>query len=95
MEKRNYFTELTNLENDIINEIKEELLRLNRDFTRDDEDNILEFFNFDSMSDLQEIKKDGSFIFDEETDCSIHQLISNGDLNTWDIISLLNELRNI
>jgi len=99
MEKRNYFVELSSLESDIINEIKDELKRLNRNFSREDEV-PLEFFNFDCVSDLIEIKSDGTFVYrsgvlSEEFDCDIDGLISNGDLNTSDIIALLNELRNV
>ena len=103
MEKRNYFNELSSMEADIIEEIKDELKRINRVFSRDDEDEgkkPLEFFNFDKVSDLQKIKVDGSFeyrsgVLDENFDCDMHGLISNGDLNTADLISLLNELRNL
>jgi len=100
MEKRNYFTELSELETDVINEIKDELKRIGRAFSRDDEDEgkkPLEFFNFDKVSDLQKIKVDGSFeyrsgVLDENFDCDMHGLISNGDLNTADLISFLNKL---
>ena len=60
----------------------------------------LEFFNFDCVSDLKEIKSDGTLIFDGDFlggdfGCDMTGLISNGDFNTSDIIALLNELRNL
>lgn len=89
---RNYKSELRSIEADISDEIKKELKRLNRTFTRDD-DEPLEFMTYDSTSDIKEIYPDGTvkyYMVNEPI--SIDSLLDNGDLLPYDAANLVEEL---
>ncbi len=100
MEKKNYFKIIRELESEIIDEIKEELNRLGRVFTSQDND-ALEFYNFDVVSELNldKIQIDGEVVCYDGVGhlftTTFHSLLDNNDLNIADIISLLNELREL
>lgn len=89
---RNYKSELRRIETDMADEIKRELKRLNRTFTRDD-DESLEFMTYDSTSDIKEIYPDGTVKYSMiDEPISIDSLLDNGDLLPYDAASLVEEL---
>jgi len=91
---------LRNIETSVASEIKEELARLGRIFT-DEDDDPLTFFSFKDVSELsvEVIKADGTFVLGfpsfQKEEITITSLIDNGDLNIFDVVSLLDELREI
>lgn len=89
---RNYKSELRRIETDMADEIKKELKRINRTFTRDD-DEPLEFMTYDSTSDIKEIYPDGTVKYDMvDEPISISNLIDNGHLLPYDAANLIEEL---
>lgn len=89
---RNYKKELREIDMEMINDIKKELKRINRTFTRDDNE-PLEFMTYDSTSDIKEIYPDGTVKYDMvDEPISISNLIDNGHLLPYDAASLVEEL---
>lgn len=90
LDKRNYMQEVREIEEDIIRDIKQELKRLNRSFTRY-EDEPIEFMTWDSTSDVDEIHADGTVLYDN-VKTHISDLINNNTINIYDAIGLHEQL---
>lgn len=93
---KNYFLALADLESEVLNELNDLLYRKGA-ISIDDEENPLEFFNFDIIHELElfEIDQLGIVTTGQCKGCSIRQVVDNNDLNINDIISLVNELREV
>lgn len=91
--KRNYLQELSELEEELIQDIKTELKRLNRVISRDEDDPI-DFFVYDSTSDIKEIHPDGGVNNDSllETNTDIGKMIRENQIHIYDAIALFEQL---
>lgn len=91
--KRNYMQEISELEEELIKDIKIELKRLNRVISRDEDDPI-DFFTYDSTFDIEEIHPDGGVnngsLMEVNTD--IGEMIRNNKIHTYDAIALFEQL---
>jgi hypothetical protein len=93
IEGRDYKKELREIEADMSLEIKNELKRLNRTFTRDD-DEPLEFMTYDSTSDIKALYPDGTAKFYGVAEpISIGSLLDDGDIQPYDAASLIEQLK--
>lgn len=93
---KNYFLALADLESEVLNELYD-LLHRKGAISIDDQENPLEFFNFDIIHELElfEIDQLGIITTGRFNGSSIRQLMDNNNLNLTDFISLVNELRQV
>lgn len=99
MKKRNYFEELSKLEIAVVNEITDELKRIGRNFNLEEDEDI-EFFRFkgpfnQGASELVLVDGMARIKFDNGDDMSLHKCMGDAEFLLADVISLLNQLREI
>ncbi len=90
LNKRNYLKEVREIEKDVVQDIKLELKRLNRSFTKDDDEPI-EFMTYDTTSGIEEIHADGMVNIGGNMD-DIGELINYNTINIYDAIALHEQL---
>jgi hypothetical protein len=99
MKKINYYEKLSELEIAVVNEITDELKRIGRNFSIEKDEDI-EFFRFEKSyqegaSEL--VLEDGMarIKFDDGDNVSLHKCMGDAVFILADVISLLNQLREI